>query len=491
MPPARTTVRPRVFVSSTVKDFADLRQAIKYWLEEMDYEVQLSEFNDFERRPDDGTFEACFRGVSEADFYVLLIGDRCGQYYDQAGRISVTQQEYRTAYESWRSTNQPKLLLFVRRETLLRLRLTTSSDGETEFVRSFVREVRREDESQAAASSDSAFPGSNWLTDFDNFRELTDTLRVLLDAHGPLARTAIIEDLRQELRRNLRTMMWSVRGRPTYRYVAAVSVREHIEISQEDIDGFTRLSNEDIKRLVMYIPTPAHSVVSGAIEHSIHSGALFDFSATTNSFVPSPLLAALYELREELAVYQTRYSAFTADYEMVHRLWSVVRNTGASADAPTLNMISLLGLIDCEQNVVRITLAILRYLYRHTDTIDFQRRPTSPIAGEDQRIEESLVSDSDLDAALIRDSLFLTMGTVDMTQEQSAAVQEGEERIESLLGQENYSSYKARFQELFLQEVPDTADAIREMTRRVLDELNLVPPTAQRSSDESARTEEQ
>ena len=33
--------RPRVFISSTIYDFKDLRSALKYWLEEMGFEAVL------------------------------------------------------------------------------------------------------------------------------------------------------------------------------------------------------------------------------------------------------------------------------------------------------------------------------------------------------------------------------------------------------------------------------------------------------------------
>jgi len=486
--------RPRLFLSSTVHDFRDLRLALKYWLEELGYEVQLSDLNDFDRQPDDGTFAACFRGVAAADYYLLLIGDRKGQLYDPANGISVTQQEYKTAYESWRTGRRPQLLLFIRRETMIRLRNSTSdnnTEGDATFIRQFVDEVRRKEDAEKAATAQSDYPGANWLTEFDSFRDLTETLRSLLNKHGPLQQAAVLEDLRQELSRNLRTMMWKINGRPSYRYLPADSVREHTQITPDDLDGSIQLTYDDLKRLIIYIPTNADALVSSAIEYAVHSGVLLDFDSDRQSFVASPLLTALHELREDLAVYRARFAAFDEDFRTLLQLWSNVRENRRGGHVPTLTLLHLFGIVDAEQNVVRITLAILRFLYGNTEEVTYQRRPRSPIVGEDEKIEESLVSEAELDAALERDSLLLTIGTVDMTQEQSAALQEGQEKIESLMGQDNYRSYSARFQELFLQEVPDTAEAVSELTKRVLDELNIVPSAAQRISEESAKPEEQ
>ena len=41
--------QPTVFVSSTIYDFADMRSALKYWLGEMGFRAQLSEYNDFQK----------------------------------------------------------------------------------------------------------------------------------------------------------------------------------------------------------------------------------------------------------------------------------------------------------------------------------------------------------------------------------------------------------------------------------------------------------
>jgi len=51
--------KPKVFISSTIEDFKDLRSAIKYYLEKNNFEVATSENADF---PNDLTldnFNAC------------------------------------------------------------------------------------------------------------------------------------------------------------------------------------------------------------------------------------------------------------------------------------------------------------------------------------------------------------------------------------------------------------------------------------------------
>ena len=65
--------KPRIYVSSTIYDFSDLRSALKYWLEEFDFEVQMSEFNDFEVNLDLNSFQACLDSIKNCNYFILLI----------------------------------------------------------------------------------------------------------------------------------------------------------------------------------------------------------------------------------------------------------------------------------------------------------------------------------------------------------------------------------------------------------------------------------
>ena len=89
--------KPKVFLSSTIHDFRDLRTAIRVWLEEYGFEVQASEFNDFPQIPDKNSYESCLKAIDEADYFVLLVGSRVGGVYDAAKGISITRMEYQHA----------------------------------------------------------------------------------------------------------------------------------------------------------------------------------------------------------------------------------------------------------------------------------------------------------------------------------------------------------------------------------------------------------
>jgi hypothetical protein len=107
--------RPRIFVSSTIYDFRDLRSAVKFWLEKLGYDVQMSDHADFDKPLDTNSYDACLRAIDTCQYFVLFIGSRVGGPYNNIDRTSITRMEYRRAYERFKS-GKLTLVPFVRRE---------------------------------------------------------------------------------------------------------------------------------------------------------------------------------------------------------------------------------------------------------------------------------------------------------------------------------------------------------------------------------------
>jgi len=104
--------KPRIFISSTIYDFKDLRSSLKYWFNELGYDVQLSEYSDFEKDSSKNTYETCVEAIKQCDYFILLIGSRVGGLYDK--NISITRQEYREAYKLAQESKIIKIITFVR-----------------------------------------------------------------------------------------------------------------------------------------------------------------------------------------------------------------------------------------------------------------------------------------------------------------------------------------------------------------------------------------
>ena len=219
----------RVFVSSTVYDFRDLRSALKTWLEEYGFEVRMSEMNDFPQSPDCNSFPSCLRAIDDCGYFVLLIGGRVGGWYDEPKRISITQWEYRHAYERLKE-GKLDLLLFVRKEIwdiredrkALRKHLEHEAElelspqqmdkvvnhpskflNDAEFITAFIEEVARVREMKEAAKGSGNYPVGNWVYQFSSFKDIVDACKTVLNLSGNLRHKALVANLKYELEQNL------------------------------------------------------------------------------------------------------------------------------------------------------------------------------------------------------------------------------------------------------------------------------------------------
>lgn len=447
-----TVQRPKVFVSSTIRDLADLREALKFWLEEMGFEVQMSEFNDFPRRPEAGTFEACFDSIRQSDYYVLVIGDQRGSWYDEPNRVSVTRQEYRVAYESLQRTDRPKIVSFVRASVLVALQEREKAEapaqagsllGDPEFTRDFMREVRREEETEHASAGRGPYPPANWLTEFKTFRELTDGLKSTLRIKGPLPRVAILENLRHELEFNLRLALTKLKGKPFYLHWYLDKLREDVKLSGDEVTTNRRLTHTQIKRAVMFAATgtvPPESFLRIALDEAIVSGSLLDFDPEHDRYVASPLLKALYQLREQLDLYRSRYLS-SGDRERWFSYWLNVKDRPDSGlSVPAVDLVHLFGLHDSQHNVVRLLVGILRQLYGHSSAMDVVLRPATPLMDEEQQMQAETVSEDELRAWLEGDEPRLWATLRDYSDEEKQRMQNVLRALKELLGEEKFDA---------------------------------------------------
>ncbi len=205
LPLARTG--PRVFISSTIYDFADLRSALKYYFEELGFHVDESEQPDFERSAHANSYDACLNAIRRSDLFILLIGGRLGGWYNLDKRVTITQQEYKVAYESAKS-GKPNIAVLVRKTTATALHALKSAgplgtdkiDGidDPQHLDSFLNEVRRIDEMKAGMAEDSDRPPANWLTHFDSFRDVIGVMESVF-LTGNVASQVTLEMAAQEV----------------------------------------------------------------------------------------------------------------------------------------------------------------------------------------------------------------------------------------------------------------------------------------------------
>jgi Domain of unknown function (DUF4062) len=324
-------VRPRVFISSTIADFADLRSALKFWLNEAGYDAQLSEYSDFVKSVDLNAVDACLSTLESADYYLLLIGSRVGSLYDAAKRISVTRAEYQRAYESFKKTGKPHIIAFVR-DSVMSIRddrkalAASLADGEgkikelsdderselanhssrfvtdAEAIFEFIAEATRQAEADAAASQNEPLPVANWVHMFHGFDDIVSVLRGEIKIRR-INRAAIESNLRSELQSNVRALLekqsdGSLRAAASY----ITKLRERVQLTMEYDDTVLASPDELLRAAHFHVYLRASSTLtSHAVDEAIRSGEFLRWDPRVHTFVPTNAHRALLLLRQEIA----------------------------------------------------------------------------------------------------------------------------------------------------------------------------------------------
>lgn len=90
--------QPRIFVSSTYYDLKHVRSSLDIFIESLGYESVLSEKGDIAYSPDMPLDESCYREVTSADIFVLIVGGRYGS--ERSGESKKKTGEFYERYES-------------------------------------------------------------------------------------------------------------------------------------------------------------------------------------------------------------------------------------------------------------------------------------------------------------------------------------------------------------------------------------------------------
>jgi len=88
-------LKPKIFISSTVKDLPNEREAAKRAIEKIPAIPIMSEYT--MNAVDKPSVQACVDEVKKSDFYVLILGGRYG--WELENGISITELEYDTAFK--------------------------------------------------------------------------------------------------------------------------------------------------------------------------------------------------------------------------------------------------------------------------------------------------------------------------------------------------------------------------------------------------------
>jgi hypothetical protein len=401
---------PTFFLSSTIYDFKDLRSALKFYLEEQGCTVLASEYNDFSKPLDSHSYEACLKAIEKADYFVLLIGARVGGWFNPEGRISITQQEYRRAYELQKA-GKLKIITFVRaevwqareerKELASYLASLPCSDSEkrrieaypskfaddAEFITGFINEVGRNRDTARALKAGGPLPTGNWIHVFHDFSEVIATLQGQTFAGIPVAEAALRRLLQSEVLAILRRCILKVPGYlGSPRPAVEDFLRKYPLTMENKGEDFFEIGTAEWDRLTWYAPhliaVQFHPMI---LETAIVSPFFLKFNPALNAFEETPFHKAMSSLREEVR----RFNESNTSESLAVVFEYTPRQRGyrdGSVSVEPIKLTGLLHLYDRWINIIELGIAI----YQHLDGKPFVEpvlRPRSPVSGMDTEFD--------------------------------------------------------------------------------------------------------
>jgi hypothetical protein len=316
--------RPSIFLSSTIFDFRDLRSALKSYLEERGCRVLASEFNDFTKPVDKHSYQACLDSIEQSDIFVLLVGTRVGGWFDKTSRTSITQQEYRRAYELAK-VGKLRILTFVRDEVwthwqgvkelerylksltevdvLLRekiIRHPSSFADDAAFIHAFISEISRNKETAAAAEGAGAMPVANWVHTFKDFSGIADAITPLvlsgLAVRDAAGRTVLLN----QILALLQGIMSPSKNGLFAPFAAIRKLAKDLNLGTGNLTGKVTLSKDQWNRIVV-LGLHAHRAAPAieSIAAGLNSDLLLDYRPETGAFRPSEAYDVLTELVDQ------------------------------------------------------------------------------------------------------------------------------------------------------------------------------------------------
>ncbi len=422
--------KPRVFLSSTIHDFRDLRSALKLWLEEYGYEVLASEMNDFRQLPDLNSFHSCLEAIKIADTFILFIGNRVGGWYDEENRISITRKEFQVAYDSLKQGTLHRLLVFVRqeiwdiREDRKELKrflardnsLTTElSEGDTDelvnhpskFVTDaaatfdFIKEVARIDEMKGAQQGTSPFPIGNWIYRFTSFKDIVDACKTVLNLTGNLRQKALVTNVLFELESNLCELCGKYPHGIEPKSVWASHARPSIKGGAGDNSNFRGEHLIWLGMFLMYVGSVGKRLRLVALQEAITSGEFLEYDKHSGKHVVGRLQQALMHLQEQ--VDRLRLLSTPDIANMASQLIQAYKNRKEeTVSMRNIDLAAPIALNVVMKNVVKLSLSIHKVMSGHEDgphplvqALD-SLYPSSPFETENDNLSKERPSHSEI-----------------------------------------------------------------------------------------------
>jgi len=383
---------PSVFISSTVNEFRDLRSALAYMLRAQGFTVRLSEAADFDVRGDRSAFEECFSNIRASDYYVLIIGGKRGNLYQDG--TSITRQEYRVARHHFLSSSRPIMHFYLREDIELAINGSRRAQkkvgiDDLDHLISFIDEVQN--------------PGiegtPSYVKRFSDFEDVIKSVTNWLNLGRTISETLIRHSLLSDLAFNLSKMVSNIGGSPFPYHWCMTKMRNETSITPQVLGQTIVLSDDQVISLVLALVgrTRGNNLRTKAIEESLNQGVFLTFNPAKAILEESQIYKALQQTCEdiqELCLLDSP-SAFPGwDSELLTDIKTRWKGRPHSLEVNSYYLASTLSHYDRITNIFNGHVALCKVLLGMTEELEsYKRQPVTPLGEqEEQKIHAERVS---------------------------------------------------------------------------------------------------
>lgn len=396
-------VKPRVFISSTIYDFHDLRSALKYWLEESGYEVLMSESCDFEKDSSKNSYDACLETIKECNYFVLLIGGRVGGWYDES--TSITRKEYQIAYKSAQDGRIKRIIPFVRQhiwdvledrnaltKTLEDLdiqengipvekKLIAYHDSKliknAEHIKAFLDEVSRKEDFKRGDK-----PRFNWINSFTSFEDIVNVLRIELNLKVDMARRVAERNIKTALARNLSNLTEKSKDGIIATFIGFESIRNKLiterkaAIANLSMDYQIAIEKKEIPNVfeaAMFYKVGVHGLDSTLFENAVKNGSFMAYNKEKETYIETGVCNALNDMIFEIK-YLQRYIQ-EMDNEDQQQILVLLEKYRSNSDLmpyfPYVRLASFAVIYERKFNILQLTKYIFKCFNEQKDSLEY------------------------------------------------------------------------------------------------------------------------
>lgn len=414
--------KPTIFISSTIYDFTDLRSALKYWLDEMGFAAQLSEYNDFVKDTTQNSYDACLNAVGQCDYFVLLIGSRRGGMYPSED-ISITRKEYRTAYQLAKEGKIKKIIVLIRQnvwdvkedrkalhKVLHDLKITendreidhssvenydSSILKDAEHIIAFINEVTRNREAREGEK-----PVMNWVHTFSRFEDVVTVLKAELGIKTDISIKIAEQSVKDTLIYNMQNITVAEGERVKAYYLGFTGIRNklkayresHYPLDTADEIYLTTKEVNDMSDFLVFFWVGIQDLDTTILESIISSGVFLSYSREKDAFVRTRFgkaLSAMVREIKRLKQFEAEFSDETR-HKMIERI-SGYHNYPKRQWAFTVRELAMLNSVyERLINIQNLTSYMIQFINNHDETLPYPELLTGLVPSE-RPTEEALL----------------------------------------------------------------------------------------------------